>query len=132
MSHESLNERVALIQRTRTWSPLEEVALAVSVASESEHLIYVERRADLYRWSLASPGGGYPILRITARFLHVDYGRIFVGFRTLPGGMAIMCDDPNVVEVPDVWAILEPTTTVSTVEAVDLITSAIRAAVPPA
>ena len=132
MSHESLRERFALIQSTRTWSPLEEVALAVSVASESEHRIYVERRSDLYRWSLASPGGGYPILRITARFLRVDHARIFVGFRTLPNGMAIMCEDPSVVEEPDSWELLEPTTTVSTAEAVDLITSAIGAAVPPA
>ena len=72
MSHESLTERVALIRSTREWSSLEEVALAVSVASESERRIYVERRSDLYRWSLAHPGGGYPILRITARFLRVD------------------------------------------------------------
>ena len=131
MSHESLNERAALIQSTRTWSPLEEVALAVSVASETERLIYVERRSDLYRWSLAHRGGGYPILRITARFLHVDYGRIFVGFRTLPHGMATMCEDPSVVEEPDDWAILEPTTTVSTTEAAELITSAVGPDAPP-
>jgi hypothetical protein len=102
---------------------LQDVALAVSVASESGHRIYVERRSDLYRWSLAHSGGGYPLLRITARFLHVDHGRIFVGFRTLPNGMAIMCDDPNIVEEPDTWAILEPTKPVSASDAVELITN---------
>ena len=131
MSHESLNERVALIQSTSTWSSLEEVALAVSVASESEHRIYVERRSNLFRWSLAHPGGGYPILRITARFLHVDYRRIFVGFRSLPDGMAIMCDDPSVVEKSDVWAILEPKRTVSTAEAVELIANVLGTDTPP-
>jgi hypothetical protein len=125
MSHESLSERVALIQSTRSWSSLQDVALAVSVASESGHRIYVERRSDLYRWSLAHSGGGYPLLRITARFLHVDHGRIFVGFRTLPNGMAIMCDDPNVVEEPDTWAILEPTKPVSASDAVELITNSL-------
>ena len=132
MSHESLNERVALIQSARTWSPLEEVALAVSVASETERLIFVERRSDLYRWSLAHPGGGYPILRVTARFLHVDHARIVVGFRTLPSGMAIMCDDPSVVEEPDSWQLLEPMMTVSNAEAVELITSAVGAPATPA
>jgi hypothetical protein len=132
MSHESLSERVALIHSTREWSSLPDVALAVSAASESERRIYVERRSDLYRWSLAHPGGGYPLLRIAARFLHVDHGRIFGGFRTLSNGMAIMCDDPSVVEEPDVWAILEPTTTVSTAEAVELITNSLGTDAPPA
>ena len=132
VSHESLNERVALIQSTRTWSPLEEVALAVSVASESEHLIYVERRSGLYRWSLAHPGGGYPILRVTARFLHVGHARIVVGFRTLPNGISIMCDNPSVVEEPDSWEVLDPTTPVSTAQAVELITGAVGAPATPA
>jgi hypothetical protein len=126
-----LSERVALIQSTRMWSPLPDVALAVSVAGKSERRIYVERRSDLYRWSLAHPGGGYPILRIAAQFLHVDHARIFVGFRTLSNGMAIMRDDPSVVEEPDLWAILEPTTTVSTAEAVELITRAVGIDAPP-
>jgi hypothetical protein len=51
MSHESLSERVALIQGTRSWSSLPDVALAVSVASDSAHRVYVERQGDFYRWS---------------------------------------------------------------------------------
>ena len=106
MTENSLAERVALIQSNRTWSELTEVAKAVSVASEFEHRIYVERRARLYRWSLAHSGGSYPLLRITARFLGIDYTDIYVGFRTLPDGTAIICDGPQVVEEPDAWALL--------------------------
>ena len=103
MTQNSLDARVALIQSNRTWSELKEVALAVSIASESERRIYVERRAQLYRWSLAHSGGFYPLLRITARFLGIDYTDIYVGFRTLPDGTAIICDNPQVVEEPDSW-----------------------------
>ena len=131
MSHESLSERVALIQSTRTWSPLPEVALALSVASESESRIYVERRSDRCRWSLAHPGGGYPILRIAARFLHVDHARIFVGFRTLDNGMAILCEDPTGFDEPNAWAVLEPTAPVTTAEGVELITDALGEAPVP-
>ena len=106
MTQNPLAARVALIQSNRTWSELNEVATAVAVASESERRIYVERRAQLYRWSLAHSGGGYPLLRITARFLGIDYTRIYVGFRTLPDGTAIICDDPQAAEEPDEWAVL--------------------------
>ena len=107
MTQNSLDARVALIQSNRTWSELKEVALAVSIASESERRIYVERRAQLYRWSLAHSGGAYPLLRITARFLGIDYTGIYVGFHTLPDATAIICDDPQTVEKPDTWALLD-------------------------
>jgi hypothetical protein len=100
-------ERVRMIQSTRTWSTLETVARAVAAAGETEPIAYVERRADEYRWSLATKGGGYPLLRVSARFLGVDHQRIFVGFRTLPDGTAILCEDPANVEIPDRWALLE-------------------------
>ena len=67
VTENSLDARVALIQSNRTWSELREVAKAVSVASELERQIYVERRVQLYRWSLAHSGGAYPLLRIAAR-----------------------------------------------------------------
>ena len=98
---------VRLIQSYRTWSALHEVAEAVAAASESQSIVYVERLGDLYRWSLATKGGAYPLLRITARFLGVDYNRIYVGFRTLPNGTAILCDDPSSIDVPDRWAVLK-------------------------
>ena len=53
-------------------SALDDVAEAVSVATEKFHDIYVERRGDQYRWSFATKGGPYPLLRITARFLEMD------------------------------------------------------------
>jgi hypothetical protein len=83
------------------------VADAVAAASQTEPLVYVERRGDEYRWSLATKGGGYPLLRITARFLGVDYRRIYVGFRTLPNGAAILCEDPANIDIPDKWAVLK-------------------------
>ena len=98
MTGNHLDALVAVIQSIRTWSELTEVAKAVSVASELEHRIYVERRAKLYRWSLAHSGGLYPLQRIMERFLGIDYTHIYVGFRTPPDGTAILCDDPQVVE----------------------------------
>ena len=65
--------RSELIQCTRRWSPLDDVALAVSVATEDVNKVYVERLDDGYRWSLVHSGGPYPLLRITARFLGVDH-----------------------------------------------------------
>ena len=96
-----------MIQSSRTWSALNVVADAVAAASEIEPVVYVERRGDEYRWSLATKGGGYPLLRISARFLGVDYRRIYVGYRTLPNGMAILCEDPSKIDVPDKWAVLK-------------------------
>ena len=113
MTEDSLNARVALIQSTRTWSPLETVAEAVATASATERRIYVERRSDLYRWSLAHSGGSYPLLRITARFLDIDYHRIFIGCRTLPDGTSILCEDPGGVEEPDQWTLLDLPTPIS-------------------
>jgi len=98
----------------------------VSVASETERRIYVEQRSGLYRWSLAHAGGGYPLLRIAARFLGVDYHRIYVGFRTLPDGTAIICDDPGAVEEPHEWALLDVPTAVDPVAAAELIASATK------
>jgi hypothetical protein len=95
-----------MIQSSRTWSALNVVAEAVAAASEIEPVVYVERRGDEYRWSLATTGGGYPLLRISARFLGVDYRRIYVGFRTLPNGTSILCEDPSNIDVPDKWAVL--------------------------
>ena len=99
--------RPEMIQSSRTWSALNVVADAVAAASQTEPLVYVERRGHEYRWSLATKGGGYPLLRITARFLGVDYRRIYVGFRTLPNDTAILCDDPVNIDIPDKWAVLK-------------------------
>jgi hypothetical protein len=99
--------RSEMIQSSRTWSALNVVAEAVAAASGTEPVVYVERRGDEYRWSLATKGGGYPLLRISARFLGVDYRRIYVGFRTLPNGTAILCEDPSNFDTPDKCAVLK-------------------------
>lgn len=51
-------------------------------------------------------GGGYPLLRVVARFLRVDHHRIVVGFRTLPDGLSVVSVDPENDVEPDAWAIV--------------------------
>jgi hypothetical protein len=89
--------RFQLLQSVFEPSSLAVVAEAVSVATDHERQIYVERLSDGWRWSLAHRGGSYPLLRITARFLQVDHHKIMIGFRTLPGGFSVLCDDPGAV-----------------------------------
>ncbi len=98
--------RSRLIKSVRDWSPLEEVALAVSVATEYETEVYVERLGDRYRWSLVHRGGPYPLLRITARFLQVDYHSIFIACRDLGDGYSALCDTPEDDQVPDASRVL--------------------------
>ena len=99
--------RHELFTSTRVWSPFDEVAAAIAVASEVERHLYVERRGATYRWSLAHGGGPTPLLRISARFLDIDHRSIFIGFRTLPDGTAILCDSPEHVVEPDRWCVLD-------------------------
>ena len=107
MSNEFTDVRIALFKSTFVWSPPDEVAAAISVASEIERHLYVERLGALYRWSLAHRGGPYPLLRISARFLGIDYQTIFIGYRTLPDGYAILSKDPDNFDEPDAWRVLE-------------------------
>jgi hypothetical protein len=99
--------RLALLRSVFQPSPLEEVAEAVAVASEHERDLYVERVDGGYRWSLTHPGGGYPLLRITARFLGADYTRLAVAFRTVADGVYVLCADPQEPTTPEAWAILD-------------------------
>jgi hypothetical protein len=98
--------RSQLILSTRDWSSLEEVAFAVSVATEYETTLYVERLDGRYRWSLIHQGGPYPLLRITARFLQVDHHSIFIGFRRVDDGYSALSDDPETESSPSESAIL--------------------------
>jgi hypothetical protein len=84
-------ERQALLRSVFRSSPLETVAAAVSVATEDQRRVYVERRGDSWRWSLTHSGGSYPLLRISARFLRMDYQRLAIGIRTVAEGVAILC-----------------------------------------
>lgn len=98
--------RSRLILSMHDWSSLEKVALAVSVATEYETEVYVERLGDRYRWSLVHRGGPYPLLRITARFLQVDYHSIFIACRDLGNGYSALCDTPEDDQLPDASVVL--------------------------
>lgn len=99
-------KRSQLIKSTAEWSTIETVAMAVSVATEFQTQVYVERLGDRYRWSLIHRGGPYPLLRITAKYLQVDYNSIIVGCREVGDGWSgIMGTETESLE-PDTWAIL--------------------------
>jgi len=98
--------RAQLLRGSFDWSPIEDVALAVSVASHDESEVYVERLGDRYRWSLVHRGGPYPLLRIAARFLQVDYQSIFIGFRDVGNGYSALSADPEAEPTPDAFSVL--------------------------
>jgi hypothetical protein len=100
-------ERLRLLRSVFEPSTLNDVAEAVAVATETERRIYVERVGDGYRWSLTHPCRGYPLLRITARFLRVDYTKIMVPFRTVEDGVCVVCRDPGASARAEQWAVIE-------------------------
>ena len=102
--------RSALIASTRDWASLDEVALAMSVATEYETNLYIQRLGDRYRWSLIHRGGPYPLLRITARFLQVDYHSIIVGCSDLGEGWCGLIPDDTKPEADAVLTFDGPTT----------------------
>ena len=86
---------------------LDAVAKQVAAASATNRLIYVERRGNLYRWSLTHRGGPYPLLRETAKLLGIDFHTIILPFRTLPTGLAIVDAEPKPSQPADRWMVLE-------------------------
>ncbi len=88
-------------------SSLNSVAEAVSVATADETRVYVERIGTGYRWSLTHPGGAYPLLRTTARFLRIDYHCLVIGFRSVADGVYVLCSDPDSDKDPDSWSVLD-------------------------
>jgi hypothetical protein len=90
----------------RNWSALDDVCDDVSVASWQLRHDYVERRGDVFRWSIVRKGGAYPLLRTVARYVEVDYNRLKHGFCTLPNGTAILCENSGELDEPDAWAII--------------------------
>src|SRR4051794_38519619 len=99
--------RAALLRSVFRTSSLRRVATAVSVATESERLVYVERMTRGWRWSLASRGDGYPLLRISAHFLRMDHTKLMIGFYTLANGPSILARNPQYPRQPQAWAMLE-------------------------
>jgi hypothetical protein len=49
----------------------------------------------------------YPLLRITALFLRIDYHRLVIGFREVAEGVFVLSKDPAKAEDPDAWAVLD-------------------------
>jgi hypothetical protein len=99
-------KRSQLIKSTAQWSTIETVALAVSVATEFQREIYVERLGEGYRWSLIHRGGPYPLLRITAKYLEVDYTSIFVRCREVGNGWCGLDGSETEQLEPDAWVVL--------------------------
>jgi len=75
------------------------------VATETEKQIYAERFGNLWRWSLVHARGPYPLLRISARFLKMDYAAIYIGYRQVDA-LGVSTRDPDEVINPDGWAVL--------------------------
>jgi hypothetical protein len=98
-------ERARLIRSVFEPSGLDETARAVSVATETESQLYVERFGDRWRWSLVHGGGPYPLLRVTARFLKVDYTAISIGHRQIEGGLSVLTRDLEEVGDPHRWMV---------------------------
>ena len=83
------------------------VAAAISRATPTRGPIYVERRADMYRWSPTHRGGPYPLLRETAKLLGVDYHELVVPCRALEGTPYSIVDVEPPEGPPDAWTLLE-------------------------
>ncbi len=99
-------KRSQLIKSTGEWSTIETVSLAVSVATEFQRQVYVERLGERYRWSLIHRGGPYPLLRITAKYLQVDLQSIIVGCREVGDGWSGLNGSETEPLEPEAWAIL--------------------------
>ena len=99
--------RLVLLRSCFESASLDEVAAAVAVATEHERHIYVERLSGGLRWSLTHPGGSYPLLRITARFLQCEHTRIMIPFRAVSDCVFVLTADPNDVREPDAWTVLD-------------------------
>lgn len=99
--------RAGLIRSVFEPSTLESVAEAVSAATEDETRLYVERIGTQWRWSLVHSGGPYPLLRITARFLRMDYHSIVCGFRTIADDACVLSANPDEPDSADAWALID-------------------------
>ena len=115
-------DRERLAHAIKSSAPLDLVAEGIAAATEFPPiLIYVERRGELYRWSPAHRGGPYPLMRVTARFLQMDYHALVLPCRALKDasqpagfdkdgiwkGASIVTGDEDEAGPPDAWILLE-------------------------
>lgn len=100
-------ERQRLFKSVLHPAPLDEVARAISAATEVEDTIYVERVGGLWRWSLVTKGGPYPLLRITAQYLQIDYTVLVgVGSKVVGDDYCVQIVDEDGPQA-DAWGVLE-------------------------
>ncbi len=122
--------RRRLIRSVFEPSSREEVVAAVAIAAaDGCGSIYVERSKGRYRWSPSHRGGPYPLLRVVAQLLRVDYRLAFIGFRTVPGGWCIWVEDPAARVEPDAYAVLDREQLLTTSDLGALIEAALAAGV---
>ncbi len=76
---------------------------ALKIRSHARY--YVERYGDRYRWSIASGGGFYPLLREVAAYMDIDYRRLILGFDTV-GKMTIVAANKPSRTRPDAWTMI--------------------------
>lgn len=100
-------EHAALAQTIMETLPLRKVAAAVAAATEHERRVYVERMSRGWRWSLVHAGGPYPLLRVTARFLRMDYRRLMIPTHTLDGRNTIVWRTRNRPSKSGSWALVD-------------------------
>lgn len=117
--------RVALLRTACRPLPLEEVAEHVAAVSSPTRKVYVERRRDGYRWSIAHGGGPYPLLRTVAAFLQVDHTRIVVEGRDAGDGWCVFQLGPRDDGEPDAWAVLALAGEITPVQATEEILRAL-------
>ena len=99
-------------------SSLAVIAQDLSRASSVTPLHYVERRADVYRWSPAHRGGPYPLLRTVAKALGINHYGLVLPCRGVPKSTAGFGADgfwdglcivgaPDQPTAPDAWTVLD-------------------------
>jgi hypothetical protein len=99
--------RLELLRTACQPFPLDELARHLAAAARLQRQLYVERRADGYRWSLAHRGGPYPLLREAARFVGVDHRSLVVGCRSVGDGWCALQLGPHDGSEPEAWAVLQ-------------------------
>lgn len=92
-------DRIALARSIGVPAPLDDVVDAVAAYAESGgRTVYVAQVGDRYRWSPAVRGGGYPLLRVVARFLDCPHTDITVAIQTVDGWCIVLAADGVTVD----------------------------------
>ncbi len=70
--------RCRLFRSSVEAASLDDVVEAVTDAVRFHERVYLERRGDRYRWSLATGGGPYPLLRLICKYLEIPHYWVLV------------------------------------------------------